>query len=118
MSEKDTAFYSAAIQGWITSRMERDKSIFILSVLSIGYLVNKNPGNSFLYTCAISLLFASSMACIVIFGENAGYLAKVIQSTECNNISDKLLGWLDKFLLLSFFSGILITILIGLGYLG
>ena len=118
MSEKDTAFYSASLQGWIMSRMERDKSILILSILSICYLVNKNPGNNFLYICTISLLFASTISCIIIFGENARYLAKVIQNTECNNISDKLLGWLDKFLLLSFFSGILITILIGLGYLG
>ena len=118
MSEKDTAFYSAAVQGWIMSKMERDKNILILSVLSIGYLLDKNPGNSFLYTCAISLLFISSISCIIIFGENARYLSKVVQITGSNNVSDKLLGWLDRFLLLSFFSGILITILIGLGYLG
>lgn len=116
--EKENAFYSATVQGWIATRMERDKSLLTLSAAGIGLLVTlltSVGAASWLLAAICSVAIVSFICCLItaiqIFGRNADYLEKVVHGTQAR---DPLLAKLDRWLHRCFIVGIVFTVLFGL----
>lgn len=115
--DRDTAFYSAVVTGWIGTRMEKDKSVLTLSAAGVGLLVTllTTVGASSWLQCAF---YASSFACFIyaawtavrIFDCNAEYLERLAAGRDEEDVR---LKDLDEKLLRSFVLGIGFAILVG-----
>lgn len=116
--EKQKAFYSCALSAWLSTRMERDKSILALSSGAIGLLITLliNFGTKGIWQ-NISYLgaFASFLACIIIsllvFNRNATYLERVIKEGAKR---DKCLRVFDRIIFDAFISGVIFAIFIAI----
>lgn len=118
-TEEDEVFRSAAISGWIQTKMERDKSLLYLSSGAIGLLVSFlqfptkiDSSSSIFYYIAFGF-FLICIACVLrIFGQNAEYIESELTEKEYKN--EKQLKYTDYVAIGSFVIGILFTILIGI----
>jgi len=114
---RNTAWYSAMLQAWHDTRMERDKTIVTLSTGGIGFLVTfltTVPTSArrapLLYVIAILGFLAALVCSLWIFWANASYLREVMRG---RNTSSKKLDRLDTIMLIGFGIGVLASILIG-----
>lgn len=112
LNNKKVEFYSNSVNGWIATRMEKDKSILTLSTAGIGVLVSFfntiNIENIILFSIYIFALLSfviSIFSSLHIFGKNADYFMAVIGDKP----KPSLKGY-DKILLYSFMAGLLFTI--------
>jgi len=116
--EKEVAYYSAIVNGWLTTRLEHDKSILTLSSGGIGLLVTLlmalGAATSTIFIlfvfAAVSFLVAI-ISVVTIFKRNATHLEKVAKKEES---TDPILRLLDNLVSYSFLVGVLFTLAIGL----
>ena len=114
---KDADFRSVVRSAWVETKMERDRTIVTISVGAIGLLVTllttvgiKTPWTAWLYMGALAGFALAATCSIIIFDRNSAYLEKVLQGSTSKS---KLLGSLDRIMLLFFGLGVILTILIG-----
>jgi hypothetical protein len=79
--ERDLAWYSAAVAGWIESRMERDRSLISLSAGGLGLLITilatVGPAKRWLlwlYLVAALAFLVTCLTCLSVFSANARHL--------------------------------------------
>lgn len=102
------------IQSWISTRMERDKSILTLAAAGIGLIVSlvSLSSTNDLQQVLFALGILSFLVCIgialAILDRNATYVAALLKGF--NAPTDPHLERLDKMLVLSFGLGILFTV--------
>ena len=120
--DKEVAYYSAIVQGWINTRMERDKSLLTLSAAALGLLVTlltsvgvKSILLAAFYALAIICFTCALITAIKIFRRNADYLEKIAQEKDKENLKTEevCLRKLDKLLYLSFIIGVVFALVIG-----
>jgi hypothetical protein len=116
--EKQTAFYSALLQAWLETKMEKDRSLLLLSVGGVGVLVTlltttgiHSPIVGFLFGAALSSFLASIFLAISIFDRNADYIHCLINNKPLN---EKALDRRDRAMFWTFMIGVFLSILIGL----
>ena len=119
---KKVAYYSALIDAWIHTRMERDKSLLSLSAGGIALLVTllttigtKNYIETTLYFLALLSFLATVIVCLVIFKRNSKHLKEVASGDRSK---DSVLERLDYFSFWSFIIGVLLAIAVGVASWG
>ena len=115
---KDIAFYTAAVQAWITTRMERDRALLSLSAGGIGLLVTllttlgaSSDVQLWLYMAAAISFAGAIVFALLVFDRNSHYLRQIIKG---KNPGDRWLIWCDRFLIAFFALGVLFTCTIGI----
>jgi hypothetical protein len=118
LDEKELAYYSALVNGWIETKMERDKSLLTLSTGGLGVLITllstmgvKELCELILYASASFCFVITIILCVIIFGRNANYLEKVIKGFQGD---DPILTWADRLNSYAFIMAIIFSALIGL----
>ena len=107
--KKEIAYYSNLVNAWISSSMERDKSIFYIAAGGIGLLITLASSSRavtqvefLLYFLALSAFLLTIILLLFVFHRNTIHIKHyLINGTE----KDEVLGYLDK----------LVTIIFGLG---
>lgn len=117
--EKNIAYYSALVNAWVESNMERDKSILSLSVGAIGLLVGllstvgiKNKWELIFYISALIAFIFSIIVILLVFRRNSKYIEDVI--TNKNKGQDKILEFLDKLVIFLFIIALVFSSTIGI----
>lgn len=115
--QKDVAFYSALINAWITTKMERDKLILTLASGGIALLVTllstigiRNCLEAILYVLAFISFATTVFVIIIILDENSRYIEEIISTGKKTDLK---LSRLDRITMISFVFGIIVSILIG-----
>jgi hypothetical protein len=116
--QKDVAYYTALVNAWIQTKMERDKRLVWLSAGGIGLLVTilsavgvKHRWEILLYCGALTFFAATATLCIYIFDRNSKHIAGVLKKKTSR---DYVLKRLDKLSLIFFVLAVLFSIAIGL----
>lgn len=117
--EKEVAFYTAIVDAWVGSSMERDKSILYIASGAIGLLITLATGTKcfsrwefLFYFIALAAFLSTIIVVLVIFQRNTVFLAKLKADAEkpedkkTASGGDPVLSCLDKALLISFGVGI------------
>lgn len=114
-NNKEVEYYSHLVNGWITTRMEKDKALLALSTAGIGVLITffnnisiENNLSFFLYLLALLFFIISIISGIWILSENAKYCEFVIKEEELKN--EALIIRLDFSLIISFILGLIVSI--------
>lgn len=122
MSQEDLIFRTAVTEAWFATRMEKDKSLLVLSTGAIGFLIAVITTVNSITTATFGLfclaVFSFVMVIIfltVIFSKNADYLESVLDDSE-DKTQDEVLEDLDKFSSVFFFLGLAATAIIGLSF--
>lgn len=115
-NNKQVEYYASCINGWVTTRMEKDKSILTLSTAGIGVLVsffsNIDTSNLLIYTLYILSILCfviAILSALKIFDENSNYFMNIVKNENPKSIS-----YLDKILYFSFIFGLVFTIILSL----
>jgi preprotein translocase subunit SecG len=116
--QKEVAFYSALVNAWINTKMERDKTLLILSSGGIGILVTLlstqgvvNCLGVVFYVLAFIAFLSCMIILVIVFDKNSKHIEEAIKGKKD---SDPKLDLLDKISLWSFILGALFSIVIGL----
>ncbi len=111
--EKDVAWYSAIVQAWFATRIEKDRSLLTLSAGAIGLLVALFINLKIESLCLFILFIVATISFIVslislisIFGMNSRYLEDLKNGKETQNYN---LENLDTVAYTSFILGIILT---------
>lgn len=117
-SQKELAFYSAAVDAWVATRFELDRQLLTLSVAGIGVLVTllTTAGacgllQGILYAIALGGFLLCTVTVLVIFRLNSTYLESIAQDETASGRT--LLRGLDIFA--SGLFGVAILAAIGVG---
>ena len=118
------AYYAALVQGWIGTKMEKDKSLLTLSSFGIGLigtiLTTVGVNSLFeiiVYGLIILCFLVTIISSIIVFDKNANVLKEeidVLCKKSDKVTSTKLLKCLDKIMFWSFISGLIIFLCIGI----
>lgn len=118
--EKDIQNYAVQLNAWFNTKLEKDKSIITISSAAVGLLVTiltTKGVHSFCQVVFYFFAFASFLVAIItavnILDKNAEQIEKDL--TGNGNIN-AILGRSDLIIKLSFYSGIIFTILLGISY--
>jgi hypothetical protein len=118
-SQKQLAFYSALVEAWIETRMEKDKTLLTLATAGIGFLTTLlttvGPAGWYqlwLYGFAGAAFICTIVTAILVFDQNSRHLEDVILHNVKGD--DKLLVRLDLVVFLSFVVGVILTAAIAL----
>jgi hypothetical protein len=118
---REIAFYSALVDAWINTRMERDKSLLTLSSAGIGLLVTLltagKAHDDVLKPWFIAgfLSFAATLLLsILVFHRNANLIRALVRDPDAG---DRLLDVLDWLLVGSFLLGVAACVGLGLSSL-
>ena len=123
-TEEDSAFRSAVIGAWITTRMEKDRTLLALATGGIGFLATllMTVGPSswlvlMLYGAAGVSFLVAIVAALNIFDRNGPHLEDVLRNRTTED--DPTLQRLDRVLFGSFMLGVALTCIIAAlsGYL-
>lgn len=116
--EKEVAYYSALVNAWINTKMERDKTLLILSSGGIGILVTLlstigavNCFGIVFYVLAFISFLVTMIILVTIFDKNSKHIEEAIKGKKD---SDPKLDLLDKISLWSFILGALFSIVVGI----
>ena len=116
---KTVAFYSAVVQAWVATRMEKDRTLLSLSGGGVGLLATllTTVGLSSSTELLLYVLAGSSFVCAIIVAlrvldRNSRYLEEVIKNGK--NDDDPRLIMLDRCLWGLFLAGIILTGAIGI----
>lgn len=111
---KELAFYSAMVEAWVGTRMEKDKTLLALAAGGIGLLVTllttvgpASVGQLWLYALAGVAFIATMILAILIFDGNSEYLERVVTTGERGR--DPSLDRLDAWMFRSFILGVAVT---------
>ena len=113
--QKRVAYYQTLISTWISNRMELDKRILTLSLLTIGYLITFQSNiddiySSILWFSAFGFFAFSIGLILLIFQQNCEYIETMHNEDEDKVISvDKSLELKTRLALYSFATGIGLT---------
>jgi len=117
-NEKDTAFYSACVNAWISTKMEKDKSLLTLATGGVGLLVTllttigtQSVTEVFLYGGAFAAFLVTIICTITVFGKNASHMESLIKNKDDG--SDRYLNRLDRVIIWSFIIGLLFSMSLG-----
>ena len=117
-AQKLVAFYAAVANGWITTKMELDKTLLTLSTAGLGLFltllttVGVRSRIEFGFYLVGTVAFAIAIVCgLAIFDRNADFLEALTSAREVDG--DPKLARLDKWLRVSFFVGAVAAILAG-----
>jgi preprotein translocase subunit SecG len=109
---KEAETHAGFVNGWLNTKLEKDKSILTLSAAGIGVLVtffnSIDPSNILIiinYIFALFFFVVALMMDIYIFGANAKYLQKIIHKKPAKSMAG-----LDYILSGSFIIGLVLTI--------
>jgi uncharacterized membrane protein YiaA len=115
---KDKVFYSALISAWINTRVERDKQLLGLSATAIGLLVTLlrtvgvlNLLQLWFYGVALFTFLVSIFSIMCILSKNAEHIENLLDHSEAES---KTLISLDKIALISFVTGMILIVIIGI----
>lgn len=116
---KTTSYYSAVFNGWITTRIESDKSILILSVSAIGLLFTILAAIQIasylilaLFILALISFLISASITIIVFVKNSNLLEAIALDRDVSS-ENRSLVILDRIKSTFFFIGLLITLTLG-----
>lgn len=116
---KNVEFYAASYNAWYSTRLEYDKSIFILSASGIGLLITllTTLGLSsqlllYLYIAAMLSFLTSLIVILVIFKRNSIHVERVLSVPD--TASDRFLKYSDVIAILTFILGATLTAVIGI----
>ncbi len=114
-NNKKVEFYSQLINAWLTTRMERDKTILTLSTAGLGVLVTffNNISvnyNLIFYILALLSFIIAILSGLFIFSENADYCLSIVNEEPYQN--EKLMKYCDKTLLISFLCGLFFSVVL------
>lgn len=122
--ERKNAYYSALIGAWISTKMERDRTLLALSAGGLAVLAGlltafrvRTSCGLVLYSLAAFSFLVSIVAGILIYERNAVYLrreAKAFLADGPPAGHDTLLAFLDYTLMASFVLGVVLTFIIAL----
>ena len=114
---KEVEFYAAAVNAWLGTSLEHDKSLLTLSAGGIGLLVSlmstvglQCVESLILYVVALAAFLCCLIAVLWIFKRNRTHLQNAIHGTQSE---DQLLAVLDNVAILSFLFGALLSAIIG-----
>lgn len=114
---KDVEFYASAVNAWLGTKIEKDKTLITLSSGAIGLLITlistigtANPCVLTAFIFAIISFIVSTISIILIFERNAEHLENIIKGRDNPDI---LLKWLDIIACCSFIAGISLSFVIG-----
>jgi len=117
-SPRDVAYYSALVNAWIETKMEKDKSILSLSSGGIALLVGllSTIGIVYLwelvlYSLAIIAFIGSIISVLIVFRRNSIHIEDVIKD---NKDYDKSLGFLDRLIPFLFIIALFFSFAIGI----
>lgn len=117
-AQKVVAYYSAAVNAWITTRMEFDRTLVTLSTgglglfLTLATTVGVQSSTEIIFYIIGTVGFVTAIGCgLVIFQLNADVSANAITSKDEED--NPTLASLDKVLKVSFFIGALAAIVAG-----
>jgi hypothetical protein len=115
--EKKTAYYSALLEAWLATRMEKDKSLLMLSAGGVGVLVTLLTTTGIqsrlvgvLFGAALTCFMVSILLAVSIFGRNADYIHCLINDKQTNELG---LRRRDAWMYWSFVLGVTLSIVIG-----
>lgn len=113
-AEKEVAYYSAVVEAWVSTRMERDRTLLTLSTAGVGLLATllttvgaSSSLERWLYAAAGTGFVIAIVAALMIFERNGDHLLDVIQSNR--RTDDPRLQRLDKILFWAFLAGVFLT---------
>ncbi len=117
--QQDDLFYGALVTAWLNTRLERDKSILILSAGGVGLLATLmttvGPHTYValaMYAVSTAAFMASLVSVLVVFHRNASHLQKVARDPKTR---DPMLARLDR---LSFWAFVIGAVVLGgLGFM-
>lgn len=116
--DKCVAFYAAAVQAWLQTRMERDRLLLTLSAGGIGLLVTllttigpASSARALLYGAALISFLVTVIVVLLVLRLNADLLEKVVKDKEGKQEAS-LLRTLDVVARTAFVIGILIALVI------
>lgn len=119
------AYYSTMFNSWANTRMEKDKSILIISSAAIGFLMTlatkadlSQPCLVFLYLLDMGFFLASIGVVIYIFSRNSLYIGSIIKAINAGGdkveeVKDGILAFFDKVLIITFSLGIITFFALG-----
>lgn len=123
-SDRDKAFYSAVLSAWVSTRMERDKTIIALSAAAVGLLATllRTVGLQACWHLVLYILAFLGFLIVIgvglwIFRRNASYLESLARGTEAQaraRAQDSFLRALDWTMIVAFALGMLMTVVIGI----
>jgi len=121
LRDKKVAYYAALANAWLSTRMEKDKSLLFLSAGGIGLLITlmisaglKETYQIVLFIFATSFFIIALFSLIWIFGRNATYLEKEIKGISGE---DKILTALDAIAQYSFILGVITAFVIAITFI-
>ena len=116
---KDVAFYTATVQAWVTTRMEKDRTTLNLSAAGIGLLVTllttvgpSSHSELLLYGLAGTCYASAIVVALLVFDRNSHYLEEVIKSRKDDD--DATLIKLDRGMFWLFIAGVVLTGVLGM----
>src|SRR4028119_1019749 len=115
---KDRLFYSAMINAWLQTKIERDKQLLTLSSSAIGLLVTllRTVGVSSwlqiaLFSAALFAFLVTVISILIILGKNATRIQEALNGSETRN---RALALLDEVATISFIMGMIMVVIIGI----
>jgi len=115
---KDRLFYSAMINAWLQTKIERDKQLLTLSSSAIGLLVTllRTGGvSSWLqiafFSAALFAFLVTVISILIILGKNATRIQEALNGSETRN---RALALLDEVATISFIMGMIMVVIIGI----
>jgi len=117
--QKEIEYYAANVTAWYNTALERDKGLFTLSAGGIGLLTTLLTTVGPLSVLVIHFYYAalvcfgvSLIAVLLIYDRNKTHIEQVISSKA--EMSDRVLGILDKTALFAFGLGAVFSVVIGI----
>lgn len=114
--EYKAAHYSASIQAWFGTKMEKDKSLLTLASAGIGILVSLGATSrieKICYISAISFFIFTVFCALVVFEINAKLIESIILENKPEKVG-KIAQILDYSLILSFLFGVIAFAMLGI----
>ena len=117
--QKQIAFYSAAMDAWLTTAMEHDRSVLTLASGALGLLVTllttqglSSAAELVLYVAAILCFGLTIITVLYVFRKNRRYIEDIVHKTDRGN--EKRLSIADQLASLAFALGVVLAVLIGI----
>lgn len=116
---RDRIFYTAMVNAWLNTKLELDKQLLGLSVTAIGLLVTllrtlgvSSSQQLYLFAGTLFSFLVTIISVFLILGMNAKHIEKTLSNN--NHQDEKSLTFLDKIALVSFCSGMVLVVIIGI----
>lgn len=109
------AHYSASVQAWFGTKIEKDKSLLTLASAGIGLLVSfgaTSKSEKFLFALSILFFITTVFCSLAVFEINAKLIEDIIQKKNSKRTGE-IARTVDRILVICFFLGIIFFALLG-----